>query len=92
MTEESREYTTMLANTVDKKIRDLLASSNKITAPIACILTSLDLCDEKEKAKASATRLRDEIKNYYERNAELEDKVAELERELNEEKSREDKG
>lgn len=82
MTEESREYTTMLANTVDKKIRDLLASSSKVTTPMACILACLDLCDENEKAKAAATRLRDEIKNYYERNAELEDRLAELEREL----------
>ncbi|MBQ8605139.1 MAG: cell division protein ZapA [Clostridia bacterium] len=82
MTEESREYTTMLANTVDRKIRDLLASSSKVTTPMACILTCLDLCDENEKAKAAATRLRDEIKNYYERNAELEDRVEELEQEL----------
>lgn len=82
MTEESREYTTMLANTVDKKIRDLLASSSKVTTPMACILACLDLCDENEKAKAAATRMRDEIKNYYELNAELEDKVAELEREI----------
>lgn len=82
MTEESREYTTMLANTVDKKIRDLLASSSKVTTPMACILACLDLCDENEKAKMAATRMREEIKNYYERNAELEDKVDELEREI----------
>ena len=82
MTEESREYTTMLANTVDKKIRDLLASSSKVTTPMACILACLDLCDENEKAKAAATRMRDEIRNYYELNAQLEDKVAELEREV----------
>ena len=82
MTEESREYTTMLANTVDKKIRDLLASSSKVTTPMACILACLDLCDENEKAKAAASRMRDEIKNYYELNAELEDKVASLEQEI----------
>ncbi len=82
MTEESREYTTMLANTVDKKIRELLASSSKVTTPMACILTCLDLCDENEKAKAAAARMRDEIKNYYELNAELEDKVASLEQEV----------
>ena len=79
MTEESREYTTMLANTVDKKIRELLASSSKVTTPMACILTCLDLCDETEKGKAAASRMREEIKNYYERNAELESKVADLE-------------
>lgn len=82
MTEESREYTTMLANTVDRKIRDLLASSSKVTTPMACILTCLDLCDENEKAKANAARMREEIKNYYERSAQLEDKVADLEREI----------
>lgn len=82
MTEESREYTTKLANIVDAKIRDLLASSSKVTTPMACILTCLDLCDENEKAKLSAARLRDEIKNYYERNAELEAKVDKLEAQL----------
>ena len=63
-------------------IRDLLASSSKVTTPMACILTCLDLCDENEKAKAAAVRMRDEIKNYYEQNAQLEDKVEELEREI----------
>ncbi len=81
MTEESREYTTKLANIIDAKIRDLLASSSKVTTPMACILACLDLCDENEKSKLTAARLRDEIKNYYERNAELEDKLELLTRE-----------
>lgn len=81
MTEESREYTTRLANIVDAKIRDLLASSSKVTTPMACILTCLDLCDENEKSKLAATRMRNEIKSYYEQNAMLEDKLARLESE-----------
>lgn len=81
MTEESREYTTRLANIVDTKIRDLLASSSKVTTPMAHILTCLDLCDENEKSKLAATRMRNEIKTYYEQNAQLEERVAELERE-----------
>jgi len=75
MTEESREYTTRLANIIDMKMRELLASSSKVTTPMASILTCLDLCDENEKNKAAASRLRDEIKSYYERNIELEDKL-----------------
>lgn len=82
MTEESREYTTKLANIVDLKMRDLLSSSSKVTTPMASILTCLDLCDENEKNKAAAARLRDEIKSYYERNIELETKVSRLEDEI----------
>ncbi len=82
MTEESREYTTKLANIIDLKMRDLLSSSSKVTTPMASILTCLDLCDENEKNKASAARLRDEIKSYYERNIELETKVSRLEDEI----------
>ena len=82
MTEESREYTTKLANIVDLKMRDLLSSSSKVTTPMASILTCLDLCDENEKNKASCARMRDEIKSYYERNIELETKVSRLEDEI----------
>ena len=81
MTEESREYTTRLANIIDMKMRELLSSSSKVTTPMASILTCLDLCDENEKNKAAATRLRDEIKSYYERNIELEDKLDALRQE-----------
>ena len=81
MTEESREYTTRLANIIDMKMRELLASSSKVTTPMASILTSLDLCDENEKNKAAAARLRDEIKSYYERNIELEDKLDKMRQE-----------
>ncbi len=82
MTEESREYTTRLANIIDLKMRDLLSSSSKVTTPMASILTCLDLCDENEKNKAAAARLRDEIKSYYERNIELETKLSRLEDEV----------
>ena len=80
MTDETREYTTMLAGIIDTKVRALLASSSKITTPMACILACLDLCDEKNKAAAS--RMRDEIRSYYEQNAELEAKISTLENEL----------
>lgn len=78
MTEESREYTTKLANIIDAKIRDLLSSSSKVTTPMACILACLDLCDENEKSKESAMRMREEMKKYFERNAELEEEVDRL--------------
>lgn len=81
MTDETREYTLGLANIVDTKIRDLLSSSNKITTPMAFTLTCLDLCDENEKNRASLARLREEIKRYFEINAELEGKLTQLERE-----------
>lgn len=82
MTDETREYTTMLAGIIDTKVRALLASSSKVTTPMACILACLDLCDENEKNKAAASRMRDEIKSYFERNAELETENSALEAQL----------
>ena len=82
MTDETREYTTMLAGIIDTKVRALLASSSKITTPMACILACLDLCDENEKNKAAASRMRDEIRSSFEQNAELEAKISTLENEL----------
>ena len=57
-TEEEREYTLRLANTVDTKIRDLLNGNGKLNFGLAAILSCLDLCDENEKNKASCARLR----------------------------------
>lgn len=82
MTDETREYTTMLASIVDTKVRALLASSSKMTSPMACILACLDICDENEKNKESASRMRDEIRSYIEREAELEAKISMLENDL----------
>ncbi len=63
-TDEEREYTLQLAETVDKKIRGLLGESSRLTLGLAAILTALDLCDENEKNKASCARLREEIRRY----------------------------
>ena len=52
-TEEEREYTLRLANTVDTKIRALLNGNGKLNFGLAAILSCLDLCDENEKNKAS---------------------------------------
>ena len=81
MTEESREYTLSLASIVDEKIRSLLKSNSKVTLPMAAILTCLDLCDENEKNKASAQRLREEINNYFKQNNSLTNQVDKLEKE-----------
>lgn len=63
-TDEEREYTLQLAETVDKKIRSLLGESSRLNLGLAAILTALDLCDENEKNKASCARLREEIRRY----------------------------
>ncbi|MBQ7090303.1 MAG: cell division protein ZapA [Clostridia bacterium] len=63
-TDEEREYTLQLAETVDKKIRGLLGESSRLNLGLAAILTALDLCDENEKNKASCARLREEIRRY----------------------------
>ena len=63
-TDEEREYTLRLANTVDTKIRTLLSGSSKLNFGLAAILSCLDLCDENEKNKASCARLREEMRDY----------------------------
>ena len=63
-TDEEREYTLQLAETVDKKIRGLLGENSRLNLGLAAILTALDLCDENEKNKASCARLREEIRRY----------------------------
>lgn len=71
LTEESREYTLELAGIVDTRIRSLLQSHSKMTLPMAAILTSMDLCNENEKNKATLDRMREEIRCYLEQTAEL---------------------
>ncbi|MBQ3085334.1 MAG: cell division protein ZapA [Clostridia bacterium] len=78
-TEEEREYTLQLAETVDKKIRGLMGESARLNLGLAAILTALDLCDENEKNKASCARLREEIRRYL---AQLEKSGREHESEL----------
>ncbi len=63
-TDEEREYTLSLAQTVDEKIRALLQGNTKLTIGLAAILACLDLCDENEKNKAACARLREEIRRY----------------------------
>lgn len=63
-TDEDRAYTLSLASTVDRKIREMLASSDKLSVNMAAILCCLDLCDENEKNKQSCARLREEIRRY----------------------------
>ena len=80
-TEESREYALNLCSTVDLKIRQKLQSSAKMTLPTAAILTALDICDENEKNKSHADRLRNEIKSYLEQVSDLNYKLNQLEKE-----------
>ena len=84
-TDEEREYTLQLAETVDKKIRGLLGESSRLNLGLAAILTALDLCDENEKNKASCARLREEIRRYLAQleklSSESEASVAALKRE-----------
>ena len=65
-TEEEREYTLALAQTVDQKIREIIKGNDKLSVAMAAILSCLDLCDENEKNKLSCALLRDEIRLYFE--------------------------
>jgi cell division protein ZapA len=63
-TEEEREYTLRLANTVDTKIRGIINGNTKLNFGMAAILSCLDFCDENEKNKAACARLREEMRDY----------------------------
>lgn len=64
VTDEDRDYTLKLAETLDTKIRALLRGNPKLSVAMAAILCGLDLCDENEKNKESCARLREEIRRY----------------------------
>ena len=55
-----------LAADIDKRVSDIMDSSERISLTQALVLTSLDLADELKKNKAETEKLRDEIGDYLE--------------------------
>ena len=63
-TEETPEYTTMLAAEIDEKMKELRAVNPFIST--AAVLIALDYANSAKKAEQSADNLRAQIKDYLE--------------------------
>jgi len=66
LADEPEEYVEKIAKEVDKRIRDLLETNDKMSVTMAAVLTAFNLCDEARKANESADNLRSQIKGYLE--------------------------
>ena len=65
-TEETPEYTTMLAAEIDEKMKELRAANPFISTNQAAVLIALDYANSAKKAEQSADNLRAQIKDYLE--------------------------
>jgi cell division protein ZapA (FtsZ GTPase activity inhibitor) len=63
--EESDEYIQKLANMVDKKMKEILNTNERISVTMAAVLTALDFCDENLKNQTTSDNLRGQLKKYY---------------------------
>lgn len=64
--EEDEAYVKKLAENVDYKIHEILAASPNTSALMATVLTSINFCDEYQKAQENCDNLRVQLKDYLE--------------------------
>ena len=65
-TEESPEYTAMLASSVDEKLKEIRSANPFISTNQAAVLIALQYANDSKKAEMSADNLRAQIKDYLE--------------------------
>lgn len=65
-TEESPEYTALLASEVDRQLKEIRAAGPFISTDQAAVLAALQYADSAKKAEQSADNLRAQIKDYLE--------------------------
>lgn len=63
--EEPDEYIQKLSNMVDKKMKEILSTNDRISVTMAAVLTALDFCDENLKNQTTSDNLRGQLKKYY---------------------------
>ncbi len=61
---ETAEYTNQIAEAIDAKIKDILASNPSLSLTNASLLVCMDLYDEIVKLQTSADNMRDQLKEY----------------------------
>ena len=62
--EEEHAYMAELGAQVDRSMRELMDSSNRISTTMAAVLTALNNADLARKAEASADNLRGQMKGF----------------------------
>lgn len=65
-TEESPEYTTVLATEIDERLKEIRAANPFISTNQAAVLIALQYANTSKKAEQSADNLRAQIKDYLE--------------------------
>lgn len=65
-TEESPEYTAMLASTIDERLKEIRSANPFISTNQAAVLIALQYANDAKKAEMSADNLRAQIKDYLE--------------------------
>lgn len=80
-TDESPEYTTMLAKKLDEKIDTMMSGAQANSLVDALILISLSALDVSQKANDNIDNIRTQIKDYVDEAAQARLKVEKLQRE-----------
>ena len=79
-----------LGNQVDRAMRSLLDSDERISTTMAAVLTAIPNADAAKKAEDSADNLRAQMKGYLDDNSRTRQEMESLRRELNELRRRQD--
>ncbi len=87
-TDESPDYVRQLAARLDRRISDMMETSDIISLSSAAILVGLSLMDDSYKTTSNIDNIRGEIRNYVEEAGKARAEADDLRRQL-EEKDRE---
>lgn len=87
-TDESPDYVRQLAARLDRRISDMMETSDIISLSSAAILVGLSLMDDSYKTTSNIDNIRGEIRNYVEEAGKARAEADDLRRQL-EEKERE---
>lgn len=80
-TEESVSYVKQLAEELDHKIKDYMDQNESISVTSACMLVSLGLMDDCNRADSDKENLRKQVIDYLEEATKCRTEVTELKRE-----------
>ncbi len=81
LSQDSEEYTTMIAGEVNKKINDIQKSNSRVSITAAAMLAALNFCDNSKKAEKDIENLKQQIKEYLSEIAENREETEELKKE-----------
>ncbi len=88
--DEPEGYVQELGNQVDRAMRSLLDSDERISTTMAAVLTAITNADAAKKAESSADNLRAQMKGYLDDNSRTRQEMESLRRELAELRRRQD--